>query len=154
MMSQGKNTTISPKPGRWFGCLGLVLNLIWIVLLAAGLLLAYNSWRLTTHGKSAEGTVVKMISSEDEDGVTFAPVVEYDANGNTYSYESSNYSNPPAYHEGQQVKMIYNADHPDQARISNFAELWLAPLIMIPLGLGDAALTFYLMRMLSRRKAA
>jgi uncharacterized protein DUF3592 len=153
-VSQDKNTTVSPKTGRWFGCLGLILNLLWIVLLAAGLLLAYSSWRLTTRGKSVEGTVVKMISSEDSDGVTYAPVVEYEANGNTYSYESSSYSSPPAFHVGQQVKMIYDGEHPDQARISNFVELWLAPLIMIPFGLGDAAVTFYLMRVLSRRKAA
>ena len=154
MMSQEKSTTLSPKPGRWFGCLGLILNILWIVLLAAGLLLAYNSWRLTTQGQSVEGTVVKMISSEDEDGVTFAPVVEYDANGNTYSYESSNYSNPPAYHVGQQVKMIYDGEHPDQARISNFVELWLAPLLLIPFGFGTAAVTFFLMRIPSRRKTA
>ena len=154
MMSPEKSAITSPKPGRSFGCLGLILNILWIVLLAAGLLLAYGSWRLTTQGKSVEGTVVKMISSEDQDGVTYAPVVEYEADGNTYSYESSTYSNPPAYHVGQQVKMIYDGEHPDQARISNFVELWLAPLIMIPLGLGDAAVTFYLMRILSRRKAA
>jgi hypothetical protein len=54
---------------------------------------------------------------------------------------------------GQQVKMIYDGDHPEQARISNFVELWLAPLLLIPFGFGTAAVTFFLTRTQSRRKA-
>ncbi len=154
MVTQEKSAATPAKAGMKFSCLGLILNLIWIGLLAGGLYVAYDSWKLSTGGSNVSGTVVDMIESSDDDGTTYAPVVQYEVNGTTYSYQSSNYTNPPAYRVGQEVKMVYDGDHPDKARISNFFELWLIPLILIPLGLGDAAVTLFLVPMLSRSKTA
>lgn len=155
MQSQQAVAAASPaKSSLPMTCLGAVLNLVWIGLLAAGVYYGYGSWKLSTQGNRVTGTVVQMISSDDEDGVTYAPVVEYQADGSAYSYESHNYSNPPAYHVGQQVNLVYDRAHPDKARISNFLELWLVPLILIPFGFSTGFVTLLVLPAMMRRRRA
>jgi hypothetical protein len=140
--------------GSMPGCLWAILNLVWIGLLGAGMYYGFTSWRLTQGGE-ANGSVVQMISSEDSDGgVTYAPVIEYRVQGRTYTYKSSNYTNPPAYHMGQQVEMVYDPAHPDQARINTFFELWLVPILLVPCGLGSGGLTIFSMFVMLRRRTA
>jgi len=51
--------------------------------------------------------------------------------GETYTMNSSSYSSPPAYHVGQAVRVVYDKANPSKARIDNFWELWLLPIIFI-----------------------
>lgn len=155
MVTRQKNAGMAARPNSRFLWLSLMLGLIGIGLLVGGLYYGYGSWKLTTQGTTVEGRVVNLLSSEEDDGsTTYAPVVEYEAGGNTYSYESHNYSNPSTYQVGQEVNLIYDRDHPDKARISNFVELWLIPLLLIPFGLGTGAVAIFLMPLLSGRRRA
>ena len=155
MLSQGKTasaaTPAKPSSNLW----GLLLNLLWIAMLVIGIYYGYGSWKLTTQGSRVSGTVVQMIGSEDDDGsYSYAPVVEYQVNGSTYRYESHSYTSPPAYQEGQRVQLLYDRDHPDKARIGNFLELWLLPVMLIPFALIGAAANYFVMPLLGRRKKA
>ncbi len=155
MVSQGKTATATPRTRTSFSLWGLLLNLLWIGMLAIGLYYGYSSWHLTTQGSRIVGNVVQMISSEDDNGdYSYAPVVQYAVNGNTYTYESHNYTNPPAYQEGQQVQLLYDPAHPDKARISNFLELWLLPFLLIPFALIAAAVNLFVVPVLAARKRA
>lgn len=155
MLGQRSTATAAPKARTSFSWLGLLLNLLWIGTLAVGLYYGYNSWHLTTQGNRIVGTVVQMISSEDDNGdYSYAPLVQYEVNGSTYTYESHNYTNPPAYQEGQQVQLLYDPARPDKARISNFLELWLLPFLMIPFALITAAVNLFVLPVFAARKRA
>ena len=155
-MNSPENTALaSATRSLPFTGLRLFLHLVWIGLLIIGIIYAYGSWQLTTQGASTTGTVVNMNQSQEDDGsYTFAPTVQYQVDGNPYRYQSHNYSNPPAYQVGQTVSLVYQKDHPEQARISNFVELWLLPLIVIPMAVGTAALTFFFTSLFMRRRKA
>lgn len=71
---------------------------------------------------SGSGTVVALTFSRDSDGDTsWRPVVEFaDRDGATHRFTGRVGSNPPSYHEGEQVNVIYNGWAPGDARIDSF----------------------------------
>ena len=114
------------------GCLGLLLNLMWVLMLGAAYYYGHTSWELSRSGASAVGTVVALKESPatEESGVTYAPVIKYDADGQAYTFTSNNSSDPPAYKIGQKVDIIYDPAQPSRARVNSWGELWLMPLIL------------------------
>jgi hypothetical protein len=113
------------------GCLWIGLNLMFLLFLAIGGWYGYGSWTLVQGGATAGGTVVRMDESDSDGSTTYAPIVEYVVDGETYTLNSTSYSSPPAFHVGQAVRVAYNRDNPSQARLDNFWELWLLPIIFI-----------------------
>ena len=43
-------------------------------------------------------------------------------------------SEPPQFHEGDKVAVLYPAGRPNEARIDTFAEIWSGPLILAAIG--------------------
>ena len=119
------------------GCVWLLLNLVWIVMLGGAYYYGHTSWALSRSGVSVEGTVIAMKESPatQDSGVTYYPVIRYEVGGQTYTYTSSNSSDPPAYHVGERVWLRYDPADPHRARIDSWYELWLMPVM-----LGGAAL--------------
>jgi hypothetical protein len=119
------------------GCVWLLLNLVWIVMLGAASYYGQTSWALSQSGVSVEGTVIALKESPatQDSGVTYYPVIKYDVGGQTYTFESSNSSDPPAYNVGERVWLRYDPADPHRARIDSWYELWLMPVM-----LGGAAL--------------
>ncbi len=117
------------------GCLWIGLNLLFALFLGIGGWFGYGSWRLTQNGGKADGTVVDLEAHNSDDGTSYSPIVEFIVDGTSYRMTSTNSSEPPAYHIGQAVRVVYDRDNPNVARIDNFWELWLLPLIFIPLAL-------------------
>ena len=113
------------------GCLWIGLNLMFLLFLVIGGWYGYGSWNLVKGGGGADGTVVALDESDSDGGTTYAPIVEYVVDGETYTMNSSSYSSPPAYHVGQAVRVVYDKANPSKARIDNFWELWLLPIIFI-----------------------
>ncbi len=115
------------------GCIWVVANLFFLAFAAWGGFHAYSSWQLVNEGESTTGTVVQMEESRsDEGGTVYSPVIEFMAHGQTYSFESGNASDPPEYEVGDEVRVLYDPETPEGARIESFAELWLMPIILIP----------------------
>jgi Protein of unknown function (DUF3592) len=115
------------------GCIWLVINLFFAAFIGWAGFHAYSSYLLVTNGERATGTVVRLEeSSSSEGGTVYSPVIEFSANGQTYSFESGNASDPPTNRVGDQVPVLYDPEAPEQARIESFYELWLFPAILIP----------------------
>ncbi len=135
------------------GCLWLGLNLMFVVFLVIGGWYGFNSWRLATSGGQVSGEVVEMEASTSDGSTTYAPVVEYVVAGETYTFHGGSSSNPPAYHVGQEVDMLYALDDPGTAKINNFWELWLIPLIFLPIAaLGGLLFNVIMLAMVVARR--
>jgi hypothetical protein len=115
------------------GCFWLLTNLFLAAFAVWGGFHAYSSWQLVSSGGTAIGVVVALDESSSDGSPVYSPVIEFTANGKTYSFEGGNASNPPAYHLGQKVKVLYDQSAPEKARVNSFFELWLFPLIIIPI---------------------
>ena len=115
------------------GCWIVFANLFFAAFCLWGAYAAYTSWTLDKEGETTTGIVVRLEESSDGDGgcCVYSPVIEFKANGQTYSFEGDNASYPPAYDVGEEVKVIYHPNDPNTAQINKWTERWLLPLILI-----------------------
>ena len=99
-----------------------------------GVYAGYTSWKLDNEGLTTTGIVVKLEESDDSEGscCVYSPVIEFDANGQTFTFEGDNASYPPAYDVGEQVNVIYDPANPNTAQINKWTERWLFPIIIVP----------------------
>src|SRR5689334_7195694 len=90
-------------------CMWVFRNLTWIILIGVAVYYGRGSWELKQRGSTVTGTVVSLreVAATHDAGVTYAPVISYDVQGHTYTYESSNSSDPPAYDVGEKVSLLY-----------------------------------------------
>jgi hypothetical protein len=137
------------QTGCWiiFGNLFLGAFCLW------GVYAGYTSWKLQTEGTTTTGTVVRLEESDSAEGgcCVYSPVVEFSTDGQTYSFEGDNASDPPAYEVGEVVNVIYDPSDPDTAQINKWTERWLFPIIIIPAMIITAViLNFFMIRALVR----
>ncbi|UWZ87015.1 DUF3592 domain-containing protein [Occallatibacter riparius] len=98
---------------------------------------------------SATGTVAELQSLKDDQsgGIVYSPIFRFAAaDGQTYTITSSTGSNPPSFVVGQTVRVLYEREHPSDALIDSFGQLWLFPLIFCPLGIAFAAAGYLVLR--------
>jgi hypothetical protein len=83
--------------------------------------------KLEASGIRTAGRVTALSSSTGSDGaVTYHPLVCYvDADGRTVVFRDSTGSNPPLYHVGEAVTVLYPADHSPGAIIDRGVWNWL-----------------------------
>ena len=133
----------------YIGCWIIFGNLFLAGFCLWGVYAGYISWKLENEGETTTGTVVRLEESDTSEGgcCVYSPVVEFNANGQTYSFEGDNASDPPAYDVGEEVNVIYHPKDPDTAQINKWTERWLFPLLIIPaMLLGALVLNFFLIR--------
>ena len=118
----------------YIGCAILVANLFFAGFCLWGAYAGYVSWKLDNEGETTIGRVVEMKESDNGDNgcCVYSPVIEFEANGQTYSFEGDTASDPPQYKVGEEVSVIYDPAKPDTAQINKWSERWLFPLIIIP----------------------
>jgi hypothetical protein len=99
-----------------------------------GVYAGYVSWKLEQNGEATTGIVTQLEEGSDSDGncCVYSPVIEFEANGQTYSFESDNASYPPAYEVGEEVSVLYDPADPNTAQINKWTERWLVPVILVP----------------------
>ena len=116
------------------GCLTIFFNLFFAGFCLWGVYAGYTSWTLQNEGITTTGTVVRLEeSSSGESGCcAYSPVIEFNVNGQTHSFEGGNASDPPAYEVGEVVNVIYAPSDPNTAQIDKWSERWLFPIIIIP----------------------
>lgn len=102
-----------------FSALGLLL------LLGAGLW-AQSIQSFIAEAGHTRGVVVELKRTRSTNsGTVYNPVVQfYSAEGELVEFTSSLGSNPPAYEEGEEVEVLYNAEAPQDAMINSFGQLW------------------------------
>lgn len=115
-----------------------------IMLLVAGTS-AFNALAKISREESAPGRVVDMIERRqyvnEQDRIVeeyYYPVVEYVSNdGKRHTVQLSEGSNPASYEVGDEVTVLYEPEHPMDARIKSFgssALMWVLPSITGILG--------------------
>ncbi len=134
-----KVANVAEKVGRgvnrlYIGCIGVFSNLFFAAFCLWGAYAASVSWKLQTAGEVTTGTVTRLEESKTSEGYCceYAPVVEFDVNGQTYSFENDSASDSPDYEIGSQVQVRYDPADPNTAQIDNAVERWLFPAIIIP----------------------
>jgi hypothetical protein len=155
-MSRTEKTTSGLERGvnrLQVGCIFILSNLFFGAFCLWGVYAAYIGWQLQTKGETTSGTVVRMEESNSAEGgcCVYSPVVEFRADGMTYSFEGDHASDPPAYRVGQEVGVRYDPANPGTAQIDSFIDRWLFPIIIIPSMLFAALLIdFFLVRAMIR----
>jgi hypothetical protein len=79
-----------------------------------------------------DGEVVRLERSKDRDryGYTYAPVFAFTAaDGKSYTVTSDAGSSPPGFAEGESVKVRYEPENPENARIHTLFQTWGAALM-------------------------
>lgn len=67
---------------------------------------------------------------------TYRPVILFiTREGRRVRYESIVSSYPPRYSAGDKVRILYDPDRPEEARIDDFTDLWLRPIFLAGVGL-------------------
>jgi len=117
-----------------------------LMLLIAGIA-SFNNFAKVNREESAPGRVVELTKrleydEEDRDrviGEAYYPVVEFVAlDGKRRNVQLSEGSFPPAYEVGDEVTILYEPEHPLDARIKSFgssALMWILPGITGILGI-------------------
>ena len=131
----------------YIGCGIIFANLFFAAFCLWGAYAGYTSWRLEQGGETTTGTVIEMEESDTSEGgcCVYSPVIEFDANGQTYTFEGGNASYPPEYEVGEQVSVLYDPADPETAQINKWSERWLFPIIIIPAMLFAALLVNFFM---------
>lgn len=129
------------------GCITILANLFFAGFCLWGAYAGYVSWQLEQSGERTTGNVVRLEESDSGEGgcCVYSPVIEFVAGGQTYSFESDNASDPPAYQVGQEVPVLYDSANPETAQINSFVERWVFPIIIIPAMIGAALLVNFFM---------
>lgn len=118
----------------WNGCIMLFANLFFAGFCLWGAYAGYISWKLEQEGVTTTGTVVRLEESNSAEGgcCVYSPVIEFTADGQTYSFDGDTATDPPAYEVGEEVSVLYHPDEPETAQINKWSERWLFPIIIIP----------------------
>ncbi len=116
------------------GCITLFVNLFFAAFCLWGAYAASVSWKLQSVGEVTTGTVTRLEESKTSEGYCclYTPVVEFQANGQTYSIENGSASDSVDYTVGSDVKIRYDPANPNTAQIDNVIERWLFPVLIIP----------------------
>lgn len=137
----------------YVGCATIFANLFFAGFCLWGAYTGYTSLRLEQNGETTTGTVIEMEESSSSEGgcCVYSPVIEFNVNGQSYSFDGGTASYPPEYEVGEQVTVLYDPADPGTAQINKWTERWLFPIIIIPAMLFAALLVnFFLIRALWR----
>jgi hypothetical protein len=111
----------------YIGCATIAANLFFASFCLWGAYAGYTSYTLEQTGEATTGIVVKMEESDTSEGgcCVYGPVIEFVADGQTFSFEGDNASDPPAYKVGEEVSILYDPADPNTAQINKWTERWL-----------------------------
>ncbi len=85
--------------------------------------------------QTAPGVVIELVSSRNNDSITYQPVVEFTTEkGQKIEFTSSVGSNPPSHSEGDQIEVLYHENTPQKAKINSFFSLWFGPILLLIFG--------------------
>ena len=109
-----------------------------------------------THAKEQriQGYVIELVTRTDADGDLFYyPTIRFVLpDGSRQTVQTTEGSWPPAYKVDESVTIVYDPEHPDQARIDSFAgalSLWIVPLVTGILGVAFLLATLLVWRVFS-----
>ncbi len=105
-------------------------------LLLGALAVHHRTAYFVSHASRAPGTVTAMVPqrSGSDNSISYRPVVRYQNGAQQIVFSGSVASNPPAYHVGETVNVLYLEWDPYNARIESFSSLWFVPTLLAVMG--------------------
>jgi hypothetical protein len=86
---------------------------------------------------SADGVVLALRSIPGSTKKSLAPIFRFTAlNGMTFTVTSNIYERPSAWQLGGRLRVLYQEDRPENARIDSFWQLWMPQFVFGVLGGG------------------
>lgn len=110
---------------------------IGLLLLLAAVWSVWSTKAWLARAVEVQGSVIEMVRVRDSEdkGYLFTPLVRFQtADGTTHEFQSGLRTNPPAYHAGQTVAVVYDPLVPQSAAIRGVLSLWLMPIILSFIG--------------------
>lgn len=116
-----------------FGGVGLLL-------LCVGMGLVWWQFQIEKNYLEAEGVVLENVwrSARNEVGslqVAYPVITFRDSKGQDVTFTASFGSRPPAHRKGERVRVRYNPENTQEALLDYFWVKWMAPLIVLGIGL-------------------
>jgi hypothetical protein len=111
-----------------------ILLVVGIGLLVLGVHLYRTTNIFLAKALPATGRIVDLAANHSSDSTTYAPVVEFQVDGHRYKFKDSISSNPPSYRTGEIVKVLYDPDRPQSARIDRGRWNTAVPLFVCAFG--------------------
>jgi hypothetical protein len=115
-----------------------LVTLFGVAMLIGAYFLYANARSFVTTASRTQGTVVSLRPQLSNNSRTYAPVVSFRVGAQQIEFKSTTGSNPPAYHIGESVPVIYSPANPYLAKIDSFFSLWGGTVIVA--GIGSAFL--------------
>src|SRR5689334_6887778 len=82
------------------GCGWLLVNVFLVGFLCWAIYMTFSGYRVETNGEVTTGHVVDL---DHFDGGAYSAVIEFEVNGQTYTFEDDTASDPPRYSVGEDV---------------------------------------------------
>ncbi len=128
------------KPNNITLWVGVIFAIAGFGMLILSGFLFVSSQKFVRNSIAASGTVTGLARQTNTNhgttSYTYSPEVSFtDKNGNEHSFVSNTSSNPPAYRAGDIIKILYNPQNSQDAKIDSFFELWGGVMIFSLLGI-------------------
>ena len=117
--------------------IGIVFSFVGLLLAAIGIFLFIRTRIFLSTAQEVKGTVVRMVySHSSEGGGGYSPVYQFRTlEGQTIEAGDSMSSNPPMFHEGQAIDVLYDPKNPQKARIKKWMSLYFVSVLLGGMGL-------------------
>lgn len=137
--------------------IGVVFSLIGGLLAVIGIFIFIRTRMFISKAHEVKGTVIRMVySHSSEGGGSYSPVYQFRTiTGQTIEVQDGLSSNPPMFHEGQVIDVLYDPENPQKARIKKWMSLYFVSVLLGGMGLifggiGVVLLIFQIIDMLRR----
>ena len=116
---------------------GVVFGLVGGLLAVIGIFLFIRTRMFISKAQEVKGTVIRMVySHSSEGGGGYSPVYQFRTiTGQTIEVQDGLSSNPPMFHEGQVIDVLYDPENPQKARIIKWMSLYFVSLLLGGMGL-------------------
>jgi hypothetical protein len=127
--------------------IGGIFGLFGILFGGIGLIAFLSTRSFLKTSIAREGIVIGLNLDEELNSSTYYPIVSFEFEGKEYHFQSNSGSSPPSFHEGEKVRVNFQAENPYEAKLNSFFSLWGLPLIfgffgVLFSGIGGSILCF------------
>jgi hypothetical protein len=125
------------NPFRQAAAISVLFIVVGVVcLIACGITFSHTRAFLAT-AKTTSGRVIGLDPDTDSHhNITYHTVFTFtDDSNNAHTIRTSYAQRPQPYSVGDRIVILYPPDSPESARIRSFSSLWLAPVILVTVGL-------------------
>jgi hypothetical protein len=109
-----------------------LLLLVGLVLMSIAYWQFQQTMKLLKNGEIAKARVLELVAVRDSDGTSYRPLFRFTTKTNQvkqFEYDVS--SSPPAWEVGEEADVIYNPDHPEQAKLMGYWGLFIGAIVLI-----------------------